>query len=285
MTTRDLLAIADTLKNQTDKMFSQPPWQDLLLASLVTTDREHGCLRSAQILRDHSPDFDADKAVFMVMLSVEEIAMRRCDTDAELLRIRAAIAAAEKAAGVGPDDEWEDAPPEVGALYEAIQRRETELEAEVLREYGETELAGLRVNDYDAYLAKREPGRLKIYGPVPELDADIQFYFIVGSAWDTANKNPDQQRLLRAIDAKYGTKEDEDWPDLDDQTPADILELRGKMETHRDQLIAAVLRKRGKTDMADSLEKDSMSFWERYFSGAEKAKTPTNKSETTGSCE
>ena len=71
---RELLAIADKLQEQTGRMFSQPPWRDKLLAALVAADKLHGHLRSAQILRDHSPDFDTEKAVFMVMFAAEEIA-------------------------------------------------------------------------------------------------------------------------------------------------------------------------------------------------------------------
>ena len=170
VSTRELLAIADKLQEQTARMFSQPPWRDKLLAALVATDKHHGMLRAGQIFRDYPDYYDADKAVFLIMWNARLLAWRRHETDAELLRLRAAIATAEKAAGVGPDDEWDDVPPEVDALYGAIEHRELEVEAEVLREYGETELAELRLNDDDAYRAKWEPGRIRTWGSDAETE-------------------------------------------------------------------------------------------------------------------
>lgn len=169
--TRALLAIADKLQEQTGRMFSQPPWRDKLLAALVATDKHHGMLRAGQIFRDYPDYYDADKAVFLIMWNARLLAWHRHETDAELLRLRAAIAAAEKEAGVGPEDEWENVPPEVDALCEAIEHRELEVEVAVLQEYGEAELADLLLNDHDAYRAKWEPGRIKTWGSDAETEA------------------------------------------------------------------------------------------------------------------
>ena len=130
-------------------------------------------IRHDQIRRDYFPEYDRDIAIWGILMAVDSINDQRCKADQDLLPIRAAITAAEKAAGIEREclrhriRTLDGLPAEVKALYAANRRRETTLKAAVLREYGENDLAELLLNDPDAYDAKFELGFVKVFGPNP----------------------------------------------------------------------------------------------------------------------
>lgn len=136
-------------------------------------DTSVGILRAGQIMRD--ADIDVDFALFSICMGAEGIAADREKTDAGLARISRAIDAANKTHGLKEGEYWPrgEAPDDVEELNVAFERRVREIEAAVLREYGENEMADALLADEDAFNAKyREPGRLAHFGPLPEWAAE-----------------------------------------------------------------------------------------------------------------
>lgn len=98
---------------------------------------------------------------------------------------------------------------------------------------------------------------------------DGAFYFIVRQAWDIVNANydPALAKQRRAIDKIYGTKEDEDWPDMDDEKREDVRKLRIDFTNREDALLAAVLRKHEEDGLADMVLNDREAFYNKYDRG------------------
>jgi hypothetical protein len=82
-----------------------------------------------------------------------------------LKRIDQAIKAADKAHGLKDDEEWIEgkAPDDVAELYRAWGRRHDAIMVAFLREYGEADMADLRLADPDAYSDRIEKVRAKIW--------------------------------------------------------------------------------------------------------------------------
>ena len=160
------------------KIYDTPLWEEKTSAIPPFSGKESERsdsqkIRHDQIRRDYFPEYDRDIAIWGILMAVDSITDQRCKADQDLLPIRAAIAAAEKAAGIERERlphrirTLDGLPAEVKAFYDANRRRETTLKAAVLREYGENDLAELLLNDPDAYDAKLELGFVKIFGPNP----------------------------------------------------------------------------------------------------------------------
>ncbi len=160
------------------KISNTPLWEEKISAIPPFSGKENEKsdskqIRHDQIRRDYFPEYDRDIAIWGILMAVDSINDQRCKADQDLLPIRAAITAAEKAAGIEREclrhriRTLDGLPAEVKALYAANRRRETTLKAAVLREYGENDLAELLLNDPDAYDAKFELGFVKVFGPNP----------------------------------------------------------------------------------------------------------------------
>ena len=89
--------------------------------------------------------------------------------DGTLLQLSAAIDAKHREYGAKEDETWAEgeAPDDVEELNNKWERRTREIEAEVLREFGEDEMADALLADHDAFLkAYWEPGRADLCGPL-----------------------------------------------------------------------------------------------------------------------
>ena len=126
-------------------------------------------LRSCQFSREIG-EIDAGTAfTHIANLSEGIVWSERLDHDAELQRILAAYRAAEAAHGLEPDESFApgEAPAVVKVLDAAFERRAKQLQADVLRQYGEFDIADLLLSNEAEFLRRHEAGRRKAYGGRP----------------------------------------------------------------------------------------------------------------------
>jgi len=165
-----LVNIAARVGKLADEAEPTPSWRDKVKAALTgTADRREGMIRAGQAMRDAGKDIDF--ANLTICIGAENIAEDRIKTDAGLARISAAIKKKEKKYGLKEDEYWPpgEAPDDVETLQAAFNKRCRQIMADVLREFGEDEMAAALLADEDAFDAKyREPGRLAHFGPHPK---------------------------------------------------------------------------------------------------------------------
>lgn len=163
-----LLGIAARIMKLSADAEPNRSWREKVKAALSGgDDRSDGMIRAGQAMQDAG--IDVDFANMTICLGVEDIANDREKADAELARISRAIAAANKAHGLGEDEYWPrgEAPDDVEKLNASFERRAREINADVFRKFGENEMADALLADEEAFIAKyREPGRLAHFGPL-----------------------------------------------------------------------------------------------------------------------
>lgn len=164
-----LVKIAAIIRDRINKADAGPTWRERSIAALASTDRLDGIIRSAQIQRDAGV-MAADEAVFVIIAMADQLTSEAMGADAELKRISKAIAAAEKKHGLKDDEYWPagEAPKDVEKLRKAWDRRHKELNATVLRRYGENDLADKLKTDKAALWDQVGKGRARIFGPLPD---------------------------------------------------------------------------------------------------------------------
>ena len=165
-----LLGIAARIMTLSAAAEPAPSWREKVKRSMTGVEDDRvGILRAGQAMRDAGVDLAF--AYMSICMGAEDIAADREKTDAGLAKISRAIDAANKTHGLKEGEYWPrgEAPDDVEKLNAAYERRVREIEAAVLREYGENEMADALLADEDAFDAKyREPGRLAHFGPLPE---------------------------------------------------------------------------------------------------------------------
>ncbi len=165
-----LLGIAARIMTLSAAAEPAPSWREKVKRSMTGVEDDRvGILRAGQAMRDAGVDLAF--AYMSICMGAEDIAADREKTDAELARISAAIRKREKESGLKEGEFWPrgKGPDDVKALNVAFEKRCRQIEADVLREYGEDEMADALLADEDAFDAKyREPGRLAHFGPLPE---------------------------------------------------------------------------------------------------------------------
>ncbi len=143
----DLLKIAADIGKLADEAEPSESWRSRVRNALtVCADRNEGMIRAGQAMRDAG--VDVDFANMTICMGAEHIAEDRREA-----KMNRDFRDAEKGQLTDDGLEWE-------------ARR---VEAAVLREFGEDEMADALLADEDAFLAKyREPGRLAHFGPLPK---------------------------------------------------------------------------------------------------------------------
>ncbi len=146
-----------------------PSWKDKVNAArVVCEDTSEAVLRAGQAMRDAGRNVDF--ANMSICMGAEDIAADREKTDAGLAKISRATAKKKKGYGLKDDEYWplNEAPDDVKALLAAFTERCRRIEADVLREFGENDMADALLADEAAFNAKyREPGRLAHFGNFP----------------------------------------------------------------------------------------------------------------------
>ncbi len=171
-----LLGIAARIMKLSAAAEPNESWREKVKRALSgCPSRTEGMLRAGQAMRDAG--VDVDFAHFSICFGVEGIADKRITADAELARISAAIKKREKEEGLAEGEFWPRGagPKDVRALHAAYEKRCRQITADVLREYGENEMADALLADEAAFDAKyREPGRLAHCGPLTVAPKEIK---------------------------------------------------------------------------------------------------------------
>mgnify|MGYP000924584136 FL=1 len=164
----DLLTIAARLGKAAEKAALAAGGRDMAKAILARQeDRPDNIVRAAQFMK--AADVDVQGNNFAIAWGCYLIAHDRMETDPDLARISAAAKKKEKEYGLKEGEYWPrgEAPDDVEELNNKWERRTREIEAEVLREFGEDEMADALLADHDAFLkAYWEPGRADLCGPL-----------------------------------------------------------------------------------------------------------------------
>lgn len=144
----DLLKIAARIGTLADEAEPSESWRSRVKNALtVCADQDEGMIRAGQAMRDAG--VDVDFANMTICMGAEGIAEdRRTD------KVNRDLRDAEKGQLTDDGLEWEF----------------RQVEAAVLREFGEDEMADALLANEAAFIAKyREPGRLAHFGPIPKL--------------------------------------------------------------------------------------------------------------------
>jgi hypothetical protein len=149
-----LLGIAARIMRLSADVEPAASWRDRVKRALSgSRNRYEGIIRAGQAMRDAGADVDF--ANFSICLGAEGIAEER--RTAKMNRDREAAKHGRALDEDGPD--W----------------RSRQVEADVLREFGENEMADALLADEDTFIAKyREPGRLAHFGPLPTKPTDAK---------------------------------------------------------------------------------------------------------------
>jgi hypothetical protein len=182
-----LLPLADMIQGYARRLENLATWRDTLLRnSDAQAAGEHlgmaALLREIQALR--FAGVDADVGFFIVCHMAERHAETIFETDRKLNELSAKLRAIEKREGLGELDEFDPDHPETPAdwkvldaksnrRFEAVEKIEHDRIIGWLRRHGEFDMADLFANDREAFEDRREAGRCKVHGPMPDLNAAI----------------------------------------------------------------------------------------------------------------
>jgi hypothetical protein len=185
--TADLLLVADLIQGYARRLENLATWRNVLLRnSEARAAAEHldmtALLREIQASRFAGNQTDA--GFFIVCRMAESHAESIFETDRELNELSAKIRAIEKREGLSEFDEFDPDHPETPADWKVLDAESNRRYHEVekihddrfvgwLRRHGELDMADLFANDRAAFDRRREAGRCKIYGPMPDINADI----------------------------------------------------------------------------------------------------------------
>jgi hypothetical protein len=181
--TADLLLLADSIQGQARQLENLATWRNVLLQNEdAKMAGEHldmtALLREIQASRFAGTENDA--GFFIVCHMAERHAETVFQTDAALDGIHDKMEAIRKREDADWDLDDPDAPEDYRTLAGQWSRRFDKLEQVRetrfigwLRRHGATEMADLYANDRAAFDRRREAGRCKVYGPMPDINADI----------------------------------------------------------------------------------------------------------------
>lgn len=183
-----LLPLAERIQAHARRLENLATWRERLDRHCSAEEDEpaltmDALLRLQQARRD-SGEGDEEAAFFTIAWLAERWAESVLDTDPALNELFAKMRAIEQREGLTEFDELIPDHPETPADWKALNAKSHwrfhELEhirdARIVRfllAHGETEMADLYVNDRAAFDRRREAGRLSVFGPVPDINADI----------------------------------------------------------------------------------------------------------------
>ena len=170
-----LLPLADVIQGHARRLEILATWRGVLQRnSEARAAGEH--LSMAALLRDIQASLDTDVGFFITC----HMAERHAETDAALDRIHDKMEVIRQREDADWDLDDPDAPKDFRTLAGKWSRRFLELEQVRetriigwLRRHGEFDMADLFANDRAAFDRRREAGRCKVYGPMPDLNASI----------------------------------------------------------------------------------------------------------------
>ena len=182
-----LLSLADSIQGYARRLEILATWRDVLLRNAdAKAAGEHRSM--AALLRviqaSRFVGIDTDVGFFVICHMAERHAETIFETDRELNKLSAKLRAIEQREGLGELDEFDPDHPETPAdwkvldaksnrRFEAVEKIEHDRIIGWLRRHGEFDMAELFANDRAAFEDRRETGRCKVYGPMPDLNAAI----------------------------------------------------------------------------------------------------------------
>jgi len=184
-----LLLLADRIQGHARRLENLATWPDRLerhSRAVEAGEAAHGrdeLLRLAQARRDSGQD-KGEKAFFMISWLAESWAETVFDTDPELNELSGKIRAIEQREGLAEGDEFDADHPETPADWKALNAEADRRYEEVARiiderlvafllRHGEVDMADLYVKDRAGFERRREAGRCSVFGPMPDLKADM----------------------------------------------------------------------------------------------------------------
>jgi hypothetical protein len=184
-----LLSLAERIQSYARRLENLATWRDRIkrhFSAAQDGESAQGAdhvLRLGQALRDSGKSY-ADVAFFDIAWFAESWVESIFDRDPELNQLSAKLKAVEQREGLTELEEFDpdhpDTPGDWKALnaqshrrYEEVARIEDARLVRFLLAHGETDMADLYANDRAAYDRRREAGRLLVFGPLRDKDADI----------------------------------------------------------------------------------------------------------------
>ena len=180
-----LLSLADLIQGYARRLENLATWQDVLRRhynAVETGEAPHDFIRFQQAWRESGEDKD-DVAFFAISWQAERLADEIFETDTKLNDLSAKIRAIEQREGLGELDEFDPDHPETPAdwkvldaksnrRFQAVEKIRDARFIRWLRRHGELDMADLYANDRAAFDRRREAGRCKLFGPMPEIITD-----------------------------------------------------------------------------------------------------------------
>jgi hypothetical protein len=179
----ELLLFAALILGHGRRLENLATWRDVLQRnSAAKAAGEHldmtALLRHIQASRFAGTETDA--GFFIVCQMAECHAETIFETDPELKELSDQIRAIKKREGLSEFDEfipdhsetpadWKAANDQWNDRYQEVEKIRDDRFIGWLRRHGETEMAELFANDRAAFDRRREAGRCKIYGPMPDI--------------------------------------------------------------------------------------------------------------------
>ena len=181
----ELLLFADLIQGHARRLENLATWRDVLLRhyyGIEAGEAPHDLIRFQQAWRESGEDKD-DVAFFTISWQAERSADEIFETDTKLNELSARIRAIEKREGLSEFDEFDPDHPETPADWKALNGKSNRRFQAVekirdarfirwLRRHGELDMADLFANDRAAYDRRREAGRCKLFGPMPDFITD-----------------------------------------------------------------------------------------------------------------
>jgi len=180
-----LLPLADLIQGYARRLENLATWRDVLQRHYYRVEAgeaPHDFIRFLQAWRESGVDKD-DVAFFTISWQAEQSADEIFETDAKLNELSAKIRAIEQREGLDELDEFDPDHPETPADWKTLNGKSNRRFQAVekirdarfigwLRRHGELDMADLYANDRAAFDRRREAGRCKVYGPMPDTTAD-----------------------------------------------------------------------------------------------------------------
>ena len=180
----ELFSFADLIQGYARRLENLATWRDVLQRHYYAAEAgesPHGLTRFQQAWRESGEDKD-DVVFFTISWQAERSVEGIFETDTKLNELYAKIHAIEKREGLSEFNEFVPDHPETPAdwkVLDAVLNRRFQAVEKIrdaqlirwLRRHGELDMADLFATDRAAFDRRREAGRCKLFGPMPDINA------------------------------------------------------------------------------------------------------------------
>jgi len=181
----EFLLFADLIQGHARRLENLATWRDVLQRhynAVETGEVPHDPSRFWQAWRESGEDND-DVAFFTISWQAERSADKIFETDTKLNELSTKLRAIEQRECLDELDEFDPDHPETPAdwkvldaksnrRFQAVEKIRDARFIRWLRLHGELDMADLFANDRSAFDRRREAGRCKLFGPMPDFNTD-----------------------------------------------------------------------------------------------------------------